>query len=208
MKPATLAYSENFVIEDQVLADARARAKDFPAVPIGPGGGAALRFLAAAIGARSVVEIGTGCGISGTWLLRGMSPAGVLTSVDVEAEHQRIARETFAAAGFPTQRTRLITGSALDVLSRLTEGHYDLMLCDGDKREYPEYLAMAGRLLRIGGIVAIDNALWHDKVADPSVRDAETIAVREVGKIVLEDENWLPVMLPVGDGLLCAIKTA
>ena len=208
MKPATWAYSENFVAEDQILTDARARAKDFPAVPIGPGGGAALRFLAAAIGAKAVVEIGTGCGISGTWLLRGMSPTGVLTSVDVEAEHQRIARQTFTAAGFATQRTRLITGSALDVLSRLTEGHYDLMLCDGDKREYPEYLAMAARLLRIGGIVAIDNALWHDKVADPSVRDAETIAVREVGKQVVEDEGWTPVMLPVGDGLLCAVKTA
>jgi predicted O-methyltransferase YrrM len=67
---------------------------------------------------------------------------------------------------------------------------------------------MAGRLLRVGGIVAIDNALWHDKVADPSVRDAETIAVREVGKQLLDDEDWTPVLLPVGDGLLCAVKTA
>lgn len=208
MKPATWAYSENFVTEDQVLLDARARAKDLPAVPIGAGGGATLRFLAASLHAKAVVEIGTGCGVSGTWLLRGMTADGVLTSVDVEAEHQRLARQTFEAAGFEPRRTRLITGSALDVLSRLTEGHYDLMFCDGDKSEYPEYLAMAGRLLRPGGIVAIDNALWHDKVADASVRDAETLAVRKVGQDLLEaEETWTPVLLPVGDGLLCAVKS-
>ena len=182
MKPATWAYSENFIGEDDVLAAARARAADFPAPPISPGGGAALRFLAATLDARNVVEIGTGCGVSGTWLLRGMRRDGVLTSVDVAAEHQRFARQTFTAGGFAPQRARLITGSALDVVSRLTDGHYDLVFCDGDKSEYSEYLTAAARLLRVGGVVAFDNALWHDKVADPSARDADTTTIREVGR--------------------------
>jgi predicted O-methyltransferase YrrM len=208
MKPATWAYSENFVGEDDVLTNARARAASFPAPPIGPGGGAALRFLAATLDARNVVEIGTGCGVSGTWLLRGMRHDGVLTSVDIEAEHQRFARQTFTAGGFAPQRARLITGAALDVVSRLTDGHYDLVFCDGDKKEYAEYLTAAARLLRVGGVVAFDNALWHDKVADPSARDAETTTIREVGRTVAESDEWFGVMLPVGDGLLCAVKRA
>lgn len=193
-------------MEDEVLTDARARAADLDATPIGAGGGATLRFLASTVDARNVVEIGTGCGISGVWLMRGMRTDGVLTSVDVEAEHQRLAREAFTAAGFPSQRVRLIPGAALEVLPRLTDGHYDLVFCDGDKQEYPRYLEQALRLLRRGGVVAIDNSLWHDKVADPSVRDADTMAIRETLDAVRSDERLVSLLLPVGDGMLVAQK--
>ena len=206
LKPASLAYAEEFVAEDEVLAAARARATEVGVVPIGPGGGAALRFLAALIEARAAVEIGTGTGVSSLWMLRGMRPDGVLTSVDLEAEHQRLAKESFTEAGIPTQRVRLIPGAALDVLPRLTDGHYDLVFCDGDKLEYADYLNEALRLLKPGGIVAFDNALWHDRVADPAQRDAETVAIRELGRLVREHDLLLPVLLPVGDGLLVAKK--
>ena len=189
-----------------MLAGARTRAEEVGVVPIHSGGGAALRFLASVLEARAVVEIGTGTGVSGLWLLRGMRPDGVLTSVDIEAEHQRLARETFTEAGVPAQRARLIAGAALEVLPRLTDGHYDLVFCDGDKQEYPDYLAEALRLLRPGGVVAFDNALWHDKVADPAQRDPQTVAVRELGAAVREDDTLVPVLLPVGDGLLVAKK--
>lgn len=189
-----------------MLTDARTRAAELNAAPIGAGGGATLRFLASLVDARNVVEIGTGCGVSGVWLMRGMRYDGVLTSVDIEAEHQRLAREAFAAAGFPPQRVRLIPGAALDVLPRLTEGHYDLVFCDGDKQEYPDYLEQALRLLRPGGIVAIDNSLWHDRVADPSVHDADTVAIRETLDAVRSDDRLVPVLLPVGDGMLVAQK--
>jgi len=206
LKPASWAYAESFIVEDEVLTDARARAADLDATPIGAGGGATLRFLASTVDARNVVEIGTGCGISGVWLMRGMRTDGVLTSVDVEAEHQRLAREAFTAAGFPSQRVRLIPGAALEVLPRLTDGHYDLVFCDGDKQEYPRYLEQALRLLRRGGVVAIDNSLWHDKVADPSVRDADTMAIRETLDAVRSDERLVSLLLPVGDGMLVAQK--
>jgi predicted O-methyltransferase YrrM len=168
--------------------------------------GAALRFLAAVMEARSVVEIGTGTGVSGLWLLRGMRDEGVLTTVDTEAEHQRLAKKSFTEAGVASQRARLINGAALEVLPRLTDGHYDLVFCDGDKVEYADYLAEALRLLRSGGVVAFDNALWHDRVADPAQRDAETVAVRELGRTVQEHEDLVPALLPVGDGLLVARK--
>lgn len=175
-------------------------------VPIGSGGGSALRFLAAVIEARAVVEIGTGTGVSGVWLMRGMRQDGVLTSVDTEMEHQRLAKKAFAEAGIPSQRVRLIPGAALDVLPRLTDGHYDLVFCDGDKQEYGDYLTEALRLLRPGGLVAFDNALWHDRVADSAQRDADTVAIRELGKLVRDHDSLLPTLLPVGDGLLVAKK--
>ena len=165
------------------------------------------RFVAALLDARNVVEIGTGCGISGVWMMRGMRDDGVLTSVDLEAEHQRMAKEAFTEAGFPNQRVRLIPGAALEVLPRLTDEHYDLVFCDGDKQEYPQYLDEAIRLLRVGGVVAFDNSLWHDKVADPSVRDADTMAIREMlAPGAREHEHLVSVLLPVGDGLLLAQK--
>ncbi|WP_425489404.1 O-methyltransferase [Nocardioides piscis] len=156
--------------------------------------------------ARAVVEIGTGTGVSGLWLLRGMRSDGVLTTVDIEAEHQRLAKETFADAGIASNRARTITGAGLDVLPRLTDGHYDLVFCDGDKREYAAYMAEALRLLRPGGVVAFDNALWHDRVADPAQRDEETTAIRDLGRAVADNESLVPVLLPVGDGLLMAKK--
>ena len=189
-----------------MLATARDRAREVGVSPISTGGGTALQFVAASLGARNVVEIGTGTGVSGLWLFRGMRPEGVLTSVDVEAEHQRLARTAFTEEGIPSQRMRLICGRALEVLPRLADASYDLVLCDGDKSEYGEYLTEALRLLRPGGVVAVDNALWHDRVADPAQRDPDTVAIREVGRRVQEDERLVPVLLPMGDGLLLAVK--
>lgn len=167
-----------------------------------------LRFLAAAVNARAVVEIGTGAGVSGLWLLRGMTGDGVLTTIDVEAEHQRVARQTFNEAGIAANRTRVITGRALDVLPRLTDGAYDLVFCDGAKSEYADYLQAALRLLRPGGVVAFDNALWHGRVADPSARDNDTVTIRELLRTIRDDERLIQTLLPVGDGLLAAVVRA
>ena len=120
---------------------------------MGTGAGAALRLLAAAAEAKSVVEIGTGAGTSGLWLLRGMPADGILTTIDVEAEHQRPPRGGLRRRpACAPQRTRVITGRALDVLPRLTDGAYDLVVVDGDKAEYPAYVEHALRLLRPGGV--------------------------------------------------------
>ena len=204
---ANLAYVEDYLVEDEPLLNARREAAEVGgATPIGPAGGAALRFIAAAVNARSVVEIGTGCGTSGIWLLRGMRSDAVLTSVDAEPEHQRLARKAFTEAGFPSNRYRLISGKALEVLPRLTDGAYDLVFCDADKQEYPDYLAAALRLLRPGGVMAFDNALAQGRVADPSRSDPATVAIRELEEQVRQDERLVPVLLPVGDGLLVAVK--
>src|SRR4051794_16876188 len=201
-------YTEAWVGEDEALLSARRRGAELGAVPIGPGGGAVLRFLASSVAARAVVEIGTGAGVSGIYLLRGMATEGVLTSIDVEGEHQRVARESFAEAGISSGRSRLITGRALDVVPRLTDGGYDMVFADAAKAEYADYLPEAIRLLRPGGIVAFDNALWHGRVPDPAARDPETVAVRELLRHVRDDERLTPVLLTAGDGLLAAVVRA
>lgn len=203
----SLNFVEEWLDEDDALTDARAHAAELgTCVPIGAGGGATLRFLAAAVGAKSVVEVGTGAGTSGIWLLRGMRPDGVLTTVDVESEHQRLAREAYAAAGFAANRVRMINGQAGDVLPRLTDGGYDLVFVDADKTGYVDYLVQAVRLLRSGGVVAFDNALRGDQVADVGVRDSATVTTRELIRAVRDDERLVPALLPVGDGLLVAAK--
>jgi len=202
----SLSYAESFHPEDEVMTTARARAAELGCVPIGPGGGAALRLLATMISARAVVEVGTGAGVSGLWLLRGMRADGVLTTVDVEAEHQRAAREAFTDADIATPRYRMINGSAAEVLPRLTDGGYDLVFVDADKSSYGVYYEQALRLLRSGGVVAFDNALWHDRVAENTARDPDTVTIRELGKAVRDDARLVSAMLPVSDGLLVAVK--
>ena len=187
-----------YVTEDEPLLAARANADDLGGTePVPPEVGAALRFLACAVGARTAVEIGTGCGSSGIWLLRGMRPGSTLTSVDTEPEYHRLARKSFAQAGFAPNQARLILGRALDVLPRLSDGTYDMVFCDADVRDYPDYLAAALRLLRPGGIVAFNNSSPDAAVVPDDVA---------LVNLVRDDDRLVPVLLPLGDGLLAAVK--
>jgi len=201
-----LAYAE-YLPEDEPLLAARANAADLGGTePVLPAVGATLRFLACAVGARTTVEIGTGCGTSGIWLLRGMRPGSTLTSVDTEPEYQRVARKAFTQAGFAQNQCRLILGRALDVLPRLSDGAYDMVFCDADPRDYPDYLSAALRLLRPGGIAAFNNALLAGPSGDTGDNDPDDALSFDLASQVRADERLVPVLLPLGDGLLAAIK--
>jgi predicted O-methyltransferase YrrM len=203
----TLAYIDDFLPEDDALIAARRNAAEIGgAAPVSPLTGAAVRFLAAAGQARSVVEIGTGCGTSGIWLLRGMRPDAVLTTVDVEPEHQRLARAGYLAAGFAAGRYRLIGGLALEVLPRLADGAYDLVFCDADRQEYPDYLIAALRLLRPGGIVAFHATMPGTTNSERLPAEAEMAALTELREQVRASERLVPLLLPIGNGLLTAVK--
>jgi len=165
-----------------------------------------LRLLAAAGSAKAVVEIGTGTGVSGVWLLRGMRADGVLTTIDVEHEHQRIARRIFVEAGFAASRTRIITGRALDVLPRLADGVYDLVFVDADAAEFGACADAALRLLRPGGALIVNGALAGGRISDPAARDVDTVTIRETVKAIRESEAWIPALIPSGAGLLTAVK--
>jgi predicted O-methyltransferase YrrM len=205
-KPGSWAFAEDYAGESEQSALAREWAAQLGVAPIGRGAASALTLLAKVVQAKAVVEVGTGSGVSGLALFAGMQADGVLTSVDIEPEHQQAAREAFLAVGIPTQRFRLIAGPALNVLPRLSDGAYDMVFVDADKGEYAEYIEEGLRLLRHGGVLALDNALWHDRTADGSNIDKETEAIRNALDAVRENEDLVASLLPVGDGLLVAVK--
>lgn len=192
--------------EDGPLLSARQRAAEIGVGAVDPVTGSALRVLAAASGARQAVEIGTGAGVSTLWLLKGLRPEGVLTSIDVDPEHQRLAKLSLAEAEVASGRVRLIAGRALDVLPRLSDDGYDLVLCDGPPVQGQDYLSAALRLLRTGGLVIFAGALAAGRVVDPSARDPDTVAARELARAVREEPALIPALLPVGAGLLVAVK--
>ncbi|MCT2591919.1 O-methyltransferase [Streptomyces sp. N2-109] len=202
------AYGAGLVenAESAALRWARERAREAGVSPVSSGTGAALRLLAATADAKAVAEIGTGTGVSGIHLLRGMRPDGVLTTVDIEPERQQFAREAFRGAGFAANRARFIPGRALDVLPRLTDGGYDLLFCDGDRMEYPKYLGESLRLLRTGGLVCFEGVFADGRTVDSAAQRAEVRKLRELLRTVRESTALMPSLLPVGDGLLCAVK--
>ncbi|GAA2811582.1 O-methyltransferase [Saccharopolyspora taberi] len=165
--------------------------------------GHVLRFLAAALRAKAVVEIGTGTGAHSLWLLRGMVPEGVLTSIDVDQAGQRAARAALTGAGIPAGRARLITGLPTDVMSRLTEGGYDLVSVFGARTDYPVFLELGLRLLRPGGVIVFAGV----RADDDARRDPASLALRELLRLVRSDETLVPVRLPVGEGLLAVART-
>ncbi len=202
-KVTAWSHAEEYVTPGEHVEEAGRHGVELGATPVGNGVGATLQLLAAATGAKAVMEIGTGAGASGLWLLGGMPDDGILTTIDLETEHQRAARDAFASAGFAHQRTRVIAGRALEVLPRMTDGAYDLVVVDADRESYPDYVEQAARLLRRGGTLALT---WSDREADPANRDAETRTLREVGRGLRERDDFVTALLPVGEGLLVAVK--
>lgn len=192
--------------EDAPLVSARQRAAEVGVSAVDPATGAVLRLLASGVGARTAVELGTGAGVSTLWLLRGLTPDGILTSVDSDGEHQRLAKASLAEADVPASRARLIAGRALEVLPRLSEASYDLVFCDAAKSENRDYLSAALTLLRPGGMVVFAGALGNGRVAETTARDAETVALRDLAKAVRDDERLVAAMIPVGAGLLAATR--
>ncbi|MFF4404181.1 O-methyltransferase [Streptomyces sp. NPDC001262] len=201
------AFADAFVAEDEATRWARDRAREAGLRSVSSGTGAALRLLAGAADAKAVAEIGTGTGVSGIHLLHGMRPDGVLTTVDSDPECQQFARQAFRAAGFAGNRARFIPGRALEVLPRLADGGYDLVFCDGDRMESLDYLAESLRLLRPGGLVCFEGVFADGRTVDSTVAPpAEVQRVRELLRAVRESTVLMPSLLPVGDGLLCAVR--
>lgn len=202
---ALTSWLDSWLPEDPALGAARSRAAEVGVPCVDATTGSLLRLLAAATNAKAVVELGTGAGVSALWLLRGMHPEGILTTIDPETEHQRLAKQSLLEAGYGSGRVRLIAGRALEVLPKLSDDAYDLVFCDAARTENGDYLTAALRLLRAGGMVMFAGALSGGRVADPSARDADTVALRELAKVVREHEQLTPALLPVGSGLLAAV---
>jgi predicted O-methyltransferase YrrM len=200
-------YAETFIGEDVVKVAARARGVEIGTIDVTQGTGSYLRHLAHVLNAQSVVEIGTGSGVGSLWLLEGMIASGTLTSIDDEMEHSTVAKLALADANIEQSRYRLITNSVMDVMTKLTDRAYDLVVFRHNPEDLSFAISEAHRILRSGGVFVIDNFFGGSKVQDPAQRDPKTIALRDAGKTIKSDtESWVSSLIPTGDGLLLATK--
>lgn len=204
-KISSWKYTEDFAREPEQIALARKGAHELGVEAITPATGSLLALLARTMGAKNVVEVGTGAGVSGLWLLSA-NPAIVLTTIDSEPEYQNSARESFRAAGIAASRIRVIAGRAKGVMANMTEGAYDLVFLDLDPTDTEEILSSALALLRPGGLLAVGHALWRDRVPNPALRDDETNALRSVLKNFAGEEDFIVNISMAGDGLLLVAK--
>lgn len=198
---ANARFIRESIVEPDAIARARAHAVELGAAPISAAVGSQIAVLAAATNARSIVEIGTGAGVSGLWLLRG-APQAVLTTIDNEPEHLAAARQAFSDAKVPSTKARFITGRASDVLPRMNEKSYDIVLVDADPENVIAYVAHGLRLVRDGGIVLVPRVLVGGRAADPVQRDEITSAYRSLVQETQESPAVLATVSPAGEGLL------
>ena len=205
-KDLSWKFAEEFPVEPPATQAARQHALELGADPVSPAVGAQLAVLAAAIDAKSILEIGTGAGVSGLWLLQG-APAATLTTIDVEIDHQQRARQSFADAGVGSARARFIAGRAYDVLPRMNDGAYDLVLVDADPASVLDYVEHGLRIARKGGIVVVAHALWRGRVADPAQRDETVADFRALLTTIAESSAVTASLSTAGDGLLQLVKT-
>jgi predicted O-methyltransferase YrrM len=199
------SFAESFAHEDYFMQQARRNGQEISASDPTPAVGKFLKFSVNLLNAKSVVEIGTGSGVGGLWLLSGMPSDAVLTTIDSEREHSKIAKTIFDEADIAPTRYRIITGKLIEVIGKLADNSYDLIVIR-PALDLFDMVHESYRLLKSGGLLIIDQALSGGKVADPTQRDPESIARRDAIKVVKEDERWAASLIPIGAGVLVANK--
>jgi predicted O-methyltransferase YrrM len=199
------AWTEKYVTEPDPIRAARRASLEHGVEPITPAMGSFLASLVAFSGAQSIVEIGTGLGVASQWLLLS-NPESHLTSIEKDVDHQQSAKDLFSQAGIASSRIRLISGDAADIMPRMNEGTYDLIVINATGKGILELTRSALHLARIGGIVAVIHALGGGLVTQPTKRDAVTTELRTLLGDYAVDENVRATMVPVGDGILTLVK--
>jgi predicted O-methyltransferase YrrM len=191
-------------LADPVLADMENRAakKSFPI--IGRHAGALLAMLARCIGARRVLELGSGYGYSALWFARALPEDGTVTCTDLSRDNHALALDFFRRAGVEN-KISFHVGDAL-AFARAQKGPFDIILNDIDKESYPASVEVAVPLLRSGGLFITDNTLWSGKVADESVTDTTTQAIRTFNKAVFSRGDLEALMIPIRDGVAVCRK--
>ncbi|MBM3685517.1 MAG: methyltransferase [Actinobacteria bacterium] len=201
--PLTWAYADDWAEEAPELSEARRRAREMGAPTPSRAVGAVLRSLVATSRARAVAEVGSGTGVTGGWILAGLPDDGTLTTVDADSTLQTAARDTFERMGVSHTRVRAIAGPPLEVLSRLSDGAYDLLVIGPGTHAEGEdghaLLAEARRLLSAGGSVVIT----------PAFGDEGVLAGRhDLIQHLRDDPEWVASVMTVGEGVVLATRHA
>ncbi len=204
-------YIADLVHEQPVLGELREATAPMPdaGMQIGREQGAFMALLAKVIGARNYLEVGVFTGYSSLVMALALPPDGHVTACDVSEDFTAIARRYWQRAGVagkidlqlaPAQQTldQLLAGGAA--------GTYDIAFIDADKTGYDGYYERCLRLVRGNGLILLDNMLWSGRVAEPSVNDADTVALRALNEKIAKDPRVDSVLLPIGDGVVVARK--
>jgi caffeoyl-CoA O-methyltransferase len=187
-----------------------AEKRDFPIV--GRTVGVTLEVLSRAIGARRVLEMGSGYGYSAFWFARAVGPEGEVHMTDGDPENQRKAMDYLGRAGL-ADRVRSHVGNAIEIIDDL-EGQFDAVFCDIDKGDYPEAWRKASGRIRIGGLYLCDNVLWDGNVAlrDEEIEDQQrgrlAPAIREHNRLAATDQRYRTTIVPTRDGVMVAVRVS
>ena len=204
-KVSSWKFVEDFQTEPIEIRRARVTAEELGVEAVTEATGNQLAAIAALTRAKSIVEVGTGAGVSALWLLSAAEDS-VLTTIDSEPEYQNVARENFRKAEIPPARIRAISGKASAVLRNMAESAYDLVFIDLDPTDAHAILEHAVALAKPGGAIVIAHALWRDRVPDPTLREDETGAMRTILESFADNEGFIASLSMVGDGLLFVVK--
>lgn len=200
-------YVEQYPVETETLSSARRMSLECGIEPVSRATAAYLSSFSVTSASRSILEIGTGVGVSALSLLRHNTSA-LITSIDIEPEFHVHAKGFLAKAGVGANRTRLVTGDAQQILPRLNRSSYDLVLIDANPSNLLEYFEQSLTIVRQGGSIIIPNALNRGAVADPAARDDLTVALRDILNTVAESPAILPHLAQTGNGVLTLTRTA
>jgi caffeoyl-CoA O-methyltransferase len=181
--------------------ESHAAESDFPIV--GPLVGRILYQLVRLVGARRILELGSGFGYSGYWFGRALGQSGEIHLTEFSQENLELARDFFARGGMSC-RVHYHQGDGLEILKDL-DGQFDIIFNDVDKQRYPEVLTKAGPRVRSGGLLVSDNVLWHGRVAE-SHPDETTQSVLEHNRLIFENPDFFSSIIPIRDGVAVCLK--
>jgi predicted O-methyltransferase YrrM len=196
--------------DDEVLKEMEALAeeRDFPIV--GRLVGVTLELLARAIGARRVLEMGSGYGYSAYWFARAVGTGGEVDMTEGDPANLDRAIDYLSRAGF-TDRVHPWVGDALEIIDSLP-GEFDVIFCDIDKGDYPAAWTKARERIRIGGLYLCDNVLWSGRVVEEKpqddVREGWTAAIKEHNEAIVADPRYTQTVIPTRDGVMAALRTS
>ncbi|NJL94562.1 MAG: O-methyltransferase [Anaerolineae bacterium] len=200
------AYIETVFVRERTehaAISATTTENGLPQIDVRPQEGYFLMWLARAIGAQTIVEIGTLAGYSGAWLAQALPPQGKLITLELSAEHAAVAQRNFELLGL-AERVEIHVGNAHQNLTQIA-GPVDMVFIDAEKEGYDAYLDWALEHVRPGGVIAAHNALRQGQVADPANEDAGVAGMRRFNARLAQEPRLLPLLVPFGDGTVIGL---
>ena len=211
LTPRLYDYVLSNVREPEVLKELREETATMRGsqMQVSPDQAQLLAMLVQIMGAKRCIEVGVFTGYSSLAVALALPESGCLVACERDEKALAVARRFYERAGV-LHRVHIKHGLAIDSLNSLLSGgeagSYDFAFIDAEKKMYPEYFELLLKLVRIGGVIVVDNVLWHGKVADPMVTDSKTVSLRNFNKAILEDERVSISLLPIGDGMTICRK--